>query len=350
MLQKVCSDIARRVRSSANQGKCSAQRKTETMRYLSGVQPSAPPHLGNYFGAMRQHIARQDGNDCFYFIADYHALTTVRDPDALRENVLNVALDYLALGLDPERTVFFRQSDVPQVVELMWILSTLAPMGLVERCHSYKDKLAKGIEATHGLFSYPVLMAADIILYDAERVPVGQDQKQHLEVTRDLAQKFNNLYGETLVVPEPEIETAAAVVPGTDGQKMSKSYGNTIELAASPKKLKKAIGRIVTDSKSVEEPKDPETNIIYQVYSLVAEVDEREAMAERFRKGGYGYGDAKKALLEKLLEHFGPYRERREELAKDPAAVFEVLHHGAARAQAVARTTLERVYPAVGLR
>jgi tryptophanyl-tRNA synthetase len=319
------------------------------MRYLSGVQPSGALHLGNYFGAMRQHILRQDGHDCFYFIADYHALTTVRDPVALREHVLNVALDYLALGLDPERVVFFRQSDVPQVVELMWVLSTLAPMGLVERCHSYKDKLAKGVEPSHGLFSYPVLMAADILLYDAERVPVGQDQKQHLEVTRDLAQKFNNLYGETLVVPEPEIEKSVAVVPGTDGQKMSKSLPNRLELAAGEKQLKKAIGRIVTDSKSVEEPKDPETNIIYQLYALVAEPAERDEMAQRFRAGGYGYGDAKKALLGRVLEYFAPYRERRAELAKDPSAILEILQQGAARAQAVAGATLQRVHGAVGL-
>ena len=320
------------------------------MRYLSGVQPSGALHLGNYFGAMRQHILRQDENDCFYFIADYHALTTVRDPAALREHVTNVALDYLALGLDPEKTVFFRQSDVPQVVELMWVLSTLAPMGLVERCHSYKDKLAKGVEPSHGLFSYPVLMAADILLYDAERVPVGQDQKQHLEVTRDLAQKFNNLYGETLVVPEPEIEKSVAVVPGTDGQKMSKSYPNRLELAASEKQLKKAIGRIVTDSKTVEEPKDPETNIIYQLYSLVAGPAERDEMAQRFREGGYGYGDAKKALLGKVLDYFGPYRQRRAELAEDSGAVLEILGQGAACAQAVASATLQRVYGAVGLR
>lgn len=320
------------------------------MRYLSGVQPSGIVHLGNFFGAMRQHIARQEAHDCYYFIADYHALTSVRDPDALRQNVVDVALDYLALGLDPEKVVFFRQSDVPQVVELMWVLSSLTPLGLLERCHSYKDKLAKGLDASHGLFSYPVLMAADILLYDSERVPVGQDQKQHLEVTRDLAQKFNNAYGETLVVPEPEIEQATAVVPGIDGQKMSKSYDNAIELFASPKKLKKAVGRIVTDSSGVEEPKDPEENLIYRLYTCVATDEEREVMAAHFREGGYGYGDAKKELLGKLLEYFAPARERREELAKDRAYVDGVLEAGARKARIVAARTLERVYKAVGLR
>jgi tryptophanyl-tRNA synthetase len=320
------------------------------MRYLSGIQPSGTLHLGNYFGAMKRHIERQAVNECYYFIADYHALTTVRGPDMLRHNVLNVALDYLAIGLDPARTVFFRQSDVPQVVELMWVLSTIAPMGLLERCHSYKDKLAKGIEPVHGLFSYPVLMAADILLYDSERVPVGQDQKQHLEVTRDLAQKFNQTYGETLKVPEAEIEEATAVVPGIDGQKMSKSYGNTIEMFAPESQIKKAVGRIVTDSKTVAEPKDPETNLIYQLYSLMAAPAEKSEMARRFRQGGYGYGDAKKELSRKILQYFGPYRERRALLVKEPEKAFAILAEGARRARLAAEGTLARVYKAVGLR
>src|SRR5688572_30641581 len=240
------------------------------MRYLSGIQPSGVLHIGNYFGAMRRQVARQAEHECFYFIADYHALTTVRDPEAMRKNVLDVALDYLAVGLDPTRTVFFRQSDVPQVVELSWILSTITSMGLLERCHSYKDKIARNIEASHGLFAYPVLMAADILIYDSHRVPVGRDQKQHVEVTRDIAGRFNSLYGETLVIPEAEIEDATAVVPGVDGQKMSKSYGNTIEMFSPEKKVRKAIASIVTDSKTVEEPKEPEGNIIYSLYSLVA--------------------------------------------------------------------------------
>lgn len=321
------------------------------MRILSGIQPSGTLHLGNYFGAMRRHIERQRaGDECFYFIAEYHALTTVRDPEELRKNILDVALDYLALGLDPAKTVFFRQSHVPQVTELTWVLSTLTPMGLLERAHSYKDKLSKGIEASLGLFTYPVLMAADILIYDSERVPVGQDQKQHLEMTRDFAQRFNNTYGETFVIPEAEIEESTAVVPGIDGQKMSKSYGNTIEMFASEKRLKKAIGGIVTDSRSVEEPKDPSESVIFLLYRLMASPEETEGMAERFRRGGYGYGDAKKALLEKCLEYFGPYRERRAELARDPDAVHAILEDGGRRARAVAEKVLERVYRKVGLR
>ena len=320
------------------------------MRYLSGIQPSGVLHIGNYFGAMRRQVARQSEHECFYFIADYHALTTVRDPDALRQNVLDVALDYLAIGLDPSRTVFFRQSDVPEVVELSWILSTITSMGLLERCHSYKDKVARNIEATHGLFSYPVLMAADILIYDSERVPVGKDQKQHIEVTRDIAGTFNTLYGETLVIPEPEIEESTAVVPGVDGQKMSKSYGNTIEMFSAEKKVRKAIASIVTDSKTVEEPKEPEGNIIHALYSLVVTPEEKEEMARRLRAGGYGYGDAKKELATKLLEHFGPARERRDELARDLSRVKDILEDGARRARAVASRTLERVYQRVGLR
>ena len=321
------------------------------MRYLSGIQPSGTLHLGNYFGAMRQHVARQEANECYYFIADYHSLTSVRDPAVLRQNVVDVTLDYLACGLDPGRAVLFRQSDVPQVLELSWVLSTITSMGLLERCHSYKDKVAKGIESSHGLFSYPVLMAADIILYDSERVPVGKDQVQHLEVTRDIAQRFNHLYGETLVVPEAEVEALTAVVPGTDGKKMSKSYdNNTIEMFAAKKQLKKSVMRIVTDSKTVEEPKDPEGNTVYQLYHLVASPEEVAAMAERFRAGGLGYGDAKKELLARILEYFEPLREKREELAKDTAAVMDVLADGAKRARAVADRTLERVHKAVGIR
>ncbi len=320
------------------------------MRYLSGIQPSGTLHLGNYFGAMRQHVARQEANECYYFIADYHSLTSVRDPDVLRQNVVEAALDYLACGLDPSRAVLFRQSDVPQVLELSWVLSTITSMGLLERCHSYKDKVAKGIESSHGLFSYPVLMAADIILYDSERVPVGKDQVQHLEVTRDIAQRFNHLYGETLVVPEAEVEALTAAVPGTDGEKMSKSYDNTIEMFAAKKKLKKSVMGIVTDSKTVEEPKDPEGNTVYQLYQLVASPEEVAAMAERFRAGGFGYGDAKKELLARILEYFGPLREKREELAKDTEIVTDVLADGAKRARAVADRTLERVRKAVGIR
>ncbi len=320
------------------------------MRYLSGIQPSGTLHLGNYFGAMRQHVARQEANDCYYFIADYHSLTSVRDPEVLRRSVIDVTLDYLALGLDPSRTVLFRQSATPQVLELAWVLSTVTSMGLLERCHSYKDKIAKGIEPSHGLFSYPVLMAADILLYDSERVPVGKDQVQHLEMTRDIAGRFNHLFGETLVIPEAEVETATASVPGTDGEKMSKSYSNTIEMFASKKKLKKSVMGIVTDSRSVEEPKDPEGNTVYELYRLVAAPADVAAMAARFRAGGYGYGDAKKELLAKVLEYFEPYRAKREELAKDEDTVMDLLAEGARRARLVADKTLERVYRAVGIR
>jgi tryptophanyl-tRNA synthetase len=327
------------------------------MRYLSGIQPSGVLHIGNYFGAIRQHIRSQDEHECYYFIADYHALTTLRDAETLRRNVLDVALDYLALGLEPEKTVFFRHSEVPEVQELAWVLSTVTPMGLLERCHSYKDKVAKGIPPDHGLFAYPVLMAADILAYDSDRVPVGKDQVQHIEVTRDIAQRFNHIYGagsgkgpDVLVIPEAQVEEATAVVPGIDGQKMSKSYGNTLEMFSSEKRLKEAIGRIVTDSRTPEEPKEPEEIVIYQLYKLVSSAPEREEMARRFRQGGYGYGDAKKELLAKLLEYFAPFRKKREELARDPAAVFDILREGARRARATARATVDRVYRAVGLR
>jgi len=323
------------------------------MRYLSGIQPSGVLHIGNYFGAIRQHIRSQDDHDAYYFIADYHALTSSRDADALRENVFGVALDYLALGLDPKKAVFFRQSEVPQVQELAWILSCVCPMGLLERCHSYKDKTAKGLEANHGLFAYPMLMAADILIYDSKKVPVGQDQKQHVEVTRDIAQKFNHIFGkgqEILVLPDPLIEESTAVVPGIDGAKMSKSYDNTIEIFAAGKKLKKKIGRIVTDSRTPEEPKEPEEIIMYKLYKLVASEDDVAEMAERFRQGGYGYGDAKKDLKEELEGYFEPFRDKREALAKEPDTVFDILKTGAEKARATAQQTIDRVYQAVGLR
>ncbi|MCZ6793604.1 MAG: tryptophan--tRNA ligase [Planctomycetota bacterium] len=319
------------------------------MRYLSGIQPSGVLHLGNYFGAIRQHIASQDDNECYYFIASYHALTSLRDAEALRENVRNVALDYLALGLDPEKVAFFRQSDVPGVTELTWLLSTVTPMGLLMRCHGYKDKVDKGMDADHGLFAYPVLMASDILIYDSNKVPVGRDQVQHIEVTRDVAQRFNHIYGETFVIPEYQLEESAEKVPGTDGEKMSKSYGNTLEIFAPEKVLKKKIAGIVTDSKSVEEPKDPESNTIFQLYCLVGTSEEVSVMADRFRQGGYGYGEAKKELLRKILEYFEPYRKKREELAKDPERVEAILQDGARKARETASKTLQRARRAVGL-
>ncbi len=319
------------------------------MRYLSGIQPSGLPHLGNYFGAMRQHILRQRGNECFYFIADFHALTTVREPQALRSFVRELAVDYLAVGLDPGRTVFFRQSDVPEVTELAWILSTLTPMGLLERCHSFKDKKAKGIEPSHGLFAYPVLMAADILIYDSQKVPVGEDQIQHVEVARDIAGYFNRAYGQALVLPEHEIEPASASVPGIDGQKMSKSYQNTIEMFATEKEIKKRVMAITTDSKGVADPKEPEENTIFRLYKLMASAEETARMAERFRAGGFGYGEAKAELLRKILEFFGPFRAAREKLLADPARVDHVLQDGSRRAREVARAALDRVRLASGL-
>lgn len=319
------------------------------MRILSGIQPSGRLHLGNYFGMMRPAIELQDRGEAYYFIANYHALTTVNDAAALRQGTLDVALDFLACGLDPTRTVFYRQSDVPEVTELTWLLSVVTPMGLLERCHSYKDKVAKGIAASHGLFAYPVLMAADILAVQSDLVPVGRDQKQHVEVTRDVAIKFNNLFGEVFRIPKEEIREDVAVVPGIDGQKMSKSYNNTIEIFGDPKETRARIMRIVTDSKGIADPKDPDTCKVFALYRLFATPEERQAMADRYRAGGLGYGEVKKALVEKFEAHFAPLRAKREELARDPASVEEILRAGAARARAVAQSTLRRARAAMGL-
>ena len=319
------------------------------MRILSGIQPSGKLHLGNYFGMMKPALELQKQGQAFIFIADYHALTSVTDPRALRQGQLDVALDFLACGLDTDKTVFYRQSDIPEVTELTWLLSVVAPMGLLERCHSYKDKVAKGLPATHGLFSYPVLMAADILIMQSNVVPVGRDQKQHVEVTRDLAIKFNNLYGEVFTIPEPLIRDEVAVVPGVDGQKMSKSYNNTVEIFAEPKDARAAIMRIVTDSKAVADPKDPEACNVFALYRLFATDEERTAMEGRYRSGGLGYGEVKKALHEKFEAHFGPLRSRRQELQKDMGYVESVLRKGAERARAEARQTLKKARQAVGL-
>jgi tryptophanyl-tRNA synthetase len=318
-------------------------------RILSGVQPSGKLHLGNYFGAIRQHIALQAEGECFFFIADLHALTTIQDPALLRENSRAVALDYLALGLDPERTVFFRQSDVPEVTELAWVLGTVTGMGLLERAHSYKDKLARGIAPSVGLFTYPLLMAADILIYKSNLVPVGQDQVQHIEMTRDMAGYFNQAYRDVFPLPEARLDRAP-LVPGTDGKKMSKSYGNTIEIFAEGKALSSAVMRIVTDSTAVEAPKDPEKDNVFALYSLLAIDAEREALAGRYRAGGMGYGEAKKMLVEKIDGHFRPAREKRRQLVADPAAVERVLAGGAERARRVASETLREVREATGLR
>jgi tryptophanyl-tRNA synthetase len=319
------------------------------MRILSGIQPSGVLHIGNYFGMMRPAIALQAEGEAFYFIADYHALTSVRDPEALRENARRVALDFLACGLDPERAALFRQSDVPQVTELAWILSTVAPMGLLERAHSYKDKLARGMPATVGLFNYPVLMAADILIYDSDIVPVGKDQKQHIEMTRDLAVKMNETFGQIFKLPEPRIQAATEVVPGIDGQKMSKSYGNNIDIFGDEKETLKRIMSIVTDSAPVEAPKDPSRSTIFQLYSLVASKNEIAEMREQFQKGGTGYGDFKKQLFKKLWDYFAPMRKRREEILADKSYIDNVLARGAKRANEVADVVMERVRAVIGL-
>ncbi|MEO6970869.1 MAG: tryptophan--tRNA ligase [Chthoniobacterales bacterium] len=319
------------------------------MRILSGIQPSGVLHIGNYFGMMRPAIALQAEGEALYFIADYHALTSLRDPAALRENSCRVALDFLACGLDPDRAALFRQSDVPQVTELAWILSTVTPMGLLERAHSYKDKVARGLPASLGLFSYPVLMAADILIYDSDVVPVGRDQKQHVEITRDLAVKINETYGEILKLPEPRIHAQTETVPGLDGQKMSKSYGNTIDIFAEEKEMRKRVMSIVTDSTPVEAPKNPEVSPIVQLYSLVATAEETAAMRAAFAQGGTGYGDFKKQLFGKLWEFFAPMRARRQEILAQPDYVDAVLAKGAKRANAVANELMARIRAAVGL-
>lgn len=317
-------------------------------RILSGVQPSGKLHLGNYFGAVKQHIALQNEGVCFYFIADYHALTTTQDAKLLAERSFDVAIDYLALGLDPNQAVFFRQSDVPEVTELAWILSTVTNVGLLERAVSYKEKIERGIEASVGLFTYPMLMAADILIYRSHLVPVGKDQVQHIEMTQDIAGKFNRAFGEILPIPNYRLDKESKVL-GTDGQKMSKSYGNTIEIFAEGNPLKKTVMSIVTDSTSVADPKDPDRCNVFALYGLFATDDEKRALAQRYRAGGMGYGDAKKMLLEKINEYFASVRERRKQLAKDRAGVEDVLRQGAIRARREAAQTMELVRKAVGM-
>lgn len=320
------------------------------MRILSGLQPSGRLHIGNYFGMMEAALKLQHEGDAYYFIADYHSLTSIHNGKLLRDHVRNLAIDFLACGLDPTKCVFFRQSDVPEHTELSWILSTVTPMGLLERCHSYKDKVANGISASHGLFAYPVLMAADILIYDSDVVPVGRDQKQHVEVTRDIAIKMNEAFGEGLFkLPNPRIRDETAVVPGLDGQKMSKSYDNTIQLFEEPAALKKKIMGIKTDSTPVEAPKSTEDSSILALYKLVASAADYDSMIADFQRGGIGYGDFKKRLLVAVTEHFAPFRERRAEIVADPKYVDRVLAEGAEKARAVARKTLNRVRDAVGL-
>lgn len=320
------------------------------MRVLSGIQPTGRPHWGNFFGAIRQYIHLQEEHDGYYFVADLHALTTVREPDLLRQYVIDAALDLLALGLDPKRATLFVQSHIPEVSELCWLLMTGTGMGLLERCHAYKEKKAKGLIADAGLFTYPVLMSADILAYDAELVPVGQDQVQHIEVCRDLAGSFNHTFGEVFTLPRPAVMTDAAKVPGTDGQKMSKSYNNTLPLFGDEKQIRKSIMRIVTDSRPMEDPKDPEEDHLFQLYRLVAPPADVEAMAEKYRRGGFGYGEVKKGVADASEAFFRPARERRADLEKNLDYVHQVLAEGAERARAKAGEVLLRAQKACGLR
>jgi tryptophanyl-tRNA synthetase len=320
------------------------------MRILSGIQPSGKLHIGNYFGMMRPALDLAQKGEAFYFIADYHALTSVSDAGELRQNVRDVALDFLACGLDPAKTVFYRQSDLPEVTELAWILACVSPMPMLENCVSYKDKIAQGLKPNVGLFTYPVLQAADILIVQSDLVPVGKDQKQHIEVTRDIAGAFNRQFGEVFTIPKESIREAVAVLPGTDGRKMSKSYGNTIEIFGDEKATKKKVMGIKTDSQPVEAPKtDLDQNIALQILKAVAPGKAAEQEA-KLVAGGYGYGELKKELLAVLLDHFAPYRQRRAELEKNLDYVEQVLRDGAARARAVAGPTMAKVREAVGLR
>jgi tryptophanyl-tRNA synthetase len=321
------------------------------MRILSGIQPTGRFHWGNYFGAIRQYIDLQgERENAFYFLANLHALTTVRDRETLARNTLDAALDLLALGLDPDRATLFVQSDVPEVSELCWLLMTGAPLGLLERCHAYKDKKAKGLSADAGLFTYPVLMAADILMYDSDLVPVGEDQVQHIEVCRDLAASFNHLFGETFVMPKAKVLDTSARVPGTDGEKMSKSYGNALDVFEDPKVLRKQIMRIVTDSRPMEQPKEPGTDHLFQLYSLFANDSQREAMAAKYRQGGFGYGEVKKALADLAVDFFAEARTRRLEFEAKPARVREILGDGAATARKKAAEVLLRAQRACGVK
>jgi tryptophanyl-tRNA synthetase len=319
------------------------------VRVLSGIQPSGALHLGNYFAMMKRMIDYQENHELFCFVVNYHALTTVKDADFLRQNTFEACVDFLALGIDPEKSYFYVQSDIPEVTELTWILSNVTEMGLLKRAHSFKDKTAKGIEANHGLFAYPVLMAADILLYGANLVPVGKDQKQHVEMTRDIAQKFNHNFGETFIIPEVSIEKNLATIPGLDGQKMSKSYGNTIELFAPKNVLKKKVMSIVTDAKAIEEPKDPKTCNLFAIYSLFLDDAGKKELTERYLKPGLRYGDVKKELLEVIWNYFEPYREKREALINDPDTVHDIMLAGAKKTREVATEYLEKARAAIGL-
>ncbi len=321
------------------------------MRVLSGIQPTGRFHWGNYFGAIRQYIELQDeAEDAFYFIANLHALTTVRNPEELWQWTWDAAIDLVALGLDPDRATLFVQSDVPEVSELSWLLMTGTPMGLLERCHAYKDKQARGLSADAGLFTYPVLMAADILAYDSDTVPVGEDQGQHIEVCRDLAASFNHHFGETFVMPKAKIIDTSARVPGIDGEKMSKSYNNTLDVFEDPKVLGKQIMRIKTDSRPMDQPKDPETDHLFQLYWLFADDAQREEMATTYRRGGFGYGEVKKALAGLAVRFFDEARQRRRELESQPERIRQILGDGAAQARKKAAEVLLRAQRVCGVK
>lgn len=319
------------------------------MRVLSGIQPTGRIHWGNYFAAIRQYIDLQHGNEAYYFIANLHALTTIRDRGQLRQNTLDLAIDLVALGVEPAKATLFAQSDVPEVSELCWLLMTQTSMGLLEKCHAYKDKKEKGLPADAGLFTYPVLMAADILAYDADVVPVGQDQVQHIEVCRDIAGSFNHVYGEVFVLPKAKVLESAAKVPGTDGEKMSKSYNNTIEVFEPLKPMRKKVMRITTDSRPMEQPKEPDGDHLFQLYSLFANESQREEMAQLYRRGGFGYGQVKSALADVAEAYLAPYHAKRAELAAKPQQIVDILQDGASRARKKAGDVLNRAKKACGL-
>lgn len=319
-------------------------------RVLSGIQPSGKLHIGNYFGMIKRMVEYQESSDLFCMVVNLHSLTTIQDGNKLKELTNEAVLDLLALGIDPDKCHFWLQSDIPEVAELTWILSCITPIGLMERAHSYKDKIAKGIAPSLGLFNYPILMAADILINQSEIIPVGKDQKQHVEMARDIAIKFNNTFGETFKIPQPEIPEDVAVIPGTDGQKMSKSYNNTIPIFGDEKVIKKAVMSIVTDSKSVEECKDPKTCVVFKLYSLFAGKDECQALANKYKKGGMGYGDAKQMLLDKILETFRPFHKKRKELESNPEKVEEILKKGAEKVRKISIETMDKVRIATGLK
>jgi len=319
------------------------------MRILSGIQPTGDFHIGNYFGMMKQCIDIQDSGECFFLIVDYHALTTSPEPPLFREKILNSAIDFLACGIDPEKSIFFRQSDILEIPELAWMLSCVTPVGLLERCHSYKDKIANGISPNCGLFYYPVLMSADILLFKSEIIPVGKDQKQHVEVARDIAIRFNNQYGNIFSLPEPRIIENVATIVGTDGRKMSKSYGNTIPIFGDEKQVRKLFMKIVTDSKTPEDPKDPASCSIFALYKLFASKKQVEEMAARYRAGGLMYGTVKQELFEMYLAYFTPFYKKRKELAADRQYVENILQKGAEKASAIAKLTMKEVREKVGL-